>query len=121
MIAALVPAKALDQAKGRLAAALSEDERRLLALAMLEDVLRSLQAIPRIGLTAVVSPDDAVLSLPTHLPPQPIPPPPPPAAPPPSLATALGAEPIAEPPAVRGINQALSHARELLDPRGAGA
>ena len=37
MIAAIVPAKALDQAKGRLAALLSEGERRDLALAMLEE------------------------------------------------------------------------------------
>ncbi|HEU4759796.1 MAG TPA: 2-phospho-L-lactate guanylyltransferase [Dehalococcoidia bacterium] len=95
MIAALVPAKALDQAKGRLAAALGEDERRLLALAMLEDVLRSLQGVPRIELVAVVSPDEAVLS----------------------LAADLGAEPIAEPPSGRGINQALSHGRDRLAAR----
>ncbi len=99
MIAALVPAKALDQAKRRLAAALSEDERRLLALAMLADVVHSLQAVPRIDLTAVVSPDDGVLS----------------------LASSLAAVPIAEPPSVRGINQALSHARDLLVPRGVDA
>ena len=62
MIAALVPAKALDQAKGRLAAVLSEDERRELALAMLEDVLRALQAVSRLDLIAVVSPDAEVLA-----------------------------------------------------------
>jgi len=88
MIAALVPAKALDQAKGRLAALLPrQDERRQLALAMLEDVLRALQAVPCLDLIAVVSPDADVLG----------------------RARALGAEPITEPRQSRGINQALSH------------
>ena len=99
MIAALVPAKALDQAKGRLAAVLSEDERRRLALAMLEDVLRALQAVPPLDLIAVVSPDADVLA----------------------LARSLGAEPIAEPASVRGINQALAHALGVLAPRGIDA
>ncbi len=97
MIAALVPAKALDQAKGRLATVLPrQDERRRLALAMLEDVLRALQAVSRIDLLAVVSPDPDVLA---H-------------------AGSLGAEPIAEPASVRGINQALTHALGVLAPRG---
>ena len=43
MIRALVPAKALGEAKGRLASVLSEIERRKLALAMLEDVVRTLK------------------------------------------------------------------------------
>ena len=62
MIAALVPVKALDQAKGRLAALLSQEERRVLALAMLEDVLRALQAVPRVEHVAGVSPDTDVLA-----------------------------------------------------------
>ncbi len=62
MIAALVPAKSLDEAKGRLASILSEDERRRLALAMLEDLVRALQAVPRIDSISVVSPDAEVLS-----------------------------------------------------------
>ncbi|MBI2913936.1 MAG: 2-phospho-L-lactate guanylyltransferase [Chloroflexi bacterium] len=95
MIAALVPAKALDQAKGRLAALISEDERRRLALAMLEDVLRALQAVPCLDLIAAVSPDADVLA----------------------RARALGAEAIAEPPTVRGINQALAHALAALTER----
>ncbi len=99
MIAALVPAKALDQAKGRLAALLSEDERRRLALAMLEDVLRALQAVPSLDLIAVVSPDASVLA----------------------RAENLGAEPIAEPPTVRGINQALAHGLSLMARRGVDA
>jgi len=95
MIIALVPAKALDQAKGRLAALLGEDERRQLALAMLEDVIEALKAVPRIDLTAVVSPDAEALA----------------------LARELGAEAIPEPPSVRGLNQALSHAAGVLAPR----
>ena len=99
MTAALVPAKALDQAKGRLAAILSEEERRDLALAMLEDVLRALKAAPRIDLVAVVSPDAEVLA----------------------KAQALGAQPIAELPSARGLNQALRHGLSLLSPRGIDA
>ena len=60
MIAALVPAKALDQAKGRLAAILNENERRGLALAMLEDVLRVLRSAEVIESVSVVSPDESV-------------------------------------------------------------
>ncbi|MDO8615737.1 MAG: 2-phospho-L-lactate guanylyltransferase [Dehalococcoidia bacterium] len=99
MIAALVPAKALDQAKGRLAALLSEDERRRLALAMLEDVVRALQGAARIGLIAVVSPDAEVLA----------------------LARELGAQAIQEPSSVRGINQALSHALKIMSHRALDA
>ncbi len=95
MIAAIVPAKALDRAKGRLAALLSEAERRQLSLAMLEDVLKTLQAVPGLDLIAVVSPDREVLA----------------------LARELGAEAIAEPASVRGINQALSHAVRVLSER----
>jgi len=91
--AALVPAKPLDQAKGRLAALLSEDERRRLALAMLEDVLRTLGAVPAIDSIAVVSPDPDVLT----------------------LARELGANAIQEPESVRGINQALVHAIGMMD------
>jgi len=87
VIAALVPAKALDQAKGRLAAILNENERRGLALAMLEDVLRALRSAEVIESVSVVSPDESVLQ----------------------FARALGAEALEEPPSVRGINQALSH------------
>ena len=99
MIAALVPVKALDEAKGRLADLLAQDERRRLALAMLEDVLRALQAVPRIDHAAVVSPDSAVLD----------------------RARELDAEPIAEPASCRGVNQALSHASAALLDSGADA
>ncbi len=99
MIAALVPAKALDEAKGRLAVLLSEDERRRLAIAMLEDVLGALQAVPRLDLIAVVSPDADVLA----------------------RARALGARPIAEPRQSRGINRALAHALGLISSPGIDA
>lgn len=92
MISALVPAKSLDTAKGRLASLLTEDERRSLALAMLEDVVRALQAAQDIDSVHVVSPDAAVLQ----------------------KAAGLGAAPVEEPPSVRGINQALTHALETV-------
>jgi 2-phospho-L-lactate guanylyltransferase len=99
VIAALVPVKRLDEAKGRLAGLLTPDERRRLALAMLEDVLRALQAVPRIDQTAVVSPDAAALA----------------------RAEELGAEPLPEPPLCRGVNQALTHASTVLAGRAAEA
>ena len=99
MIAALVPAKALSQAKGRLAAVLSDEERRQLALAMLEDVLTALAGVPAIGRRAVVSPDAEVLA----------------------QAQRLGAVPIAEPPQSRGVNRALSYAAAQLSAQGAQA
>ena len=94
MIRALVPAKTLGEAKGRLAAVLSELERRALALAMLEDVLRALRAVPAIDSISVVSPDDEVLS----------------------LAARLGANPVAESASVRGLNQALNRAVSAMSP-----
>ena len=99
MIAALVPVKALNLAKRRLAALLSQEERRALALAMLEDVLRALQAVPRVDHLAVVSPDVDALA----------------------RAEELGAEPLSEPPLCRGVNQALAHASAALAGRGADA
>lgn len=96
MISALVPAKSLDQAKGRLASLLSEDERRRLALAMLEDVARALQAVPSIDAITVISPDDEVLA----------------------KARDLGAEGMEEPSSVRGINQALTHGMGALAAEG---
>ena len=98
MIAALVPVKALSAAKGRLAELLSDDERRRLALAMLEDVLRALAAVDRIDTAAVVSPDADVLA----------------------RARDLGARPIEEPSSSRGVNQALTLASRRLAGDGAG-
>ncbi len=99
MIAALVPAKALDDAKTRLAALLSENERRGLALAMLTDVLKALREVPRLDLIAVVSPDEDVLD---H-------------------ARKQGAEAIAEPANSHGINPALTYALGAISARGVGA
>jgi len=99
MIAAVVPVKRLDEAKGRLAALLAPDERRRLALAMLEDVLRAVQAVSRVDLVAVVSPDRDALA----------------------RASALGAQPIEEGPLVRGVNQALAQAARTLVDQGADA
>lgn len=96
MMAAIVPTKALDRAKGRLAGLLSEEERRDLALAMLEDVLRSLRSVARLETVVVVSPDDGALD----------------------LARSLGAEAVIERPSVRGINQALNQGVDYLAPRG---
>src|SRR6266487_4614296 len=55
--APLVPVKALAEAKGRLAPWLNPIERRLLALAMLEDVVAALQAVAGLERPAVISPD----------------------------------------------------------------
>ena len=99
MIATLVPAKALDRAKGRLAAFLTEDERRQLALAMLEDVVKALQAVPEIDSVAVISPDAEVLD----------------------AARALAADVIEEPPSVRGLNQALAHGLSVMSSRAPDA
>lgn len=96
MRAALVPAKSLDLAKGRLASLLSEEERRSLALAMLEDVIDALRGARQLDLVAVVSPDAEVLA----------------------KARDLGAAAIPEPPSVRGINQALQYATATLEKQG---
>jgi 2-phospho-L-lactate/phosphoenolpyruvate guanylyltransferase len=53
----LVPVKALTAAKGRLGPWLSPLERRLLAIAMFEDVVAALQATPGLAAPLVVSPD----------------------------------------------------------------
>jgi 2-phospho-L-lactate guanylyltransferase len=58
--APLVPVKALDDAKGRLAPALGPIERRLLTIAMLEDVVAALQATGGLEPPAVISPDREV-------------------------------------------------------------
>lgn len=94
MIRALVPAKALGEAKGRLSSVLSEVERRHLALAMLEDVVRVLKSVPAVESVSVVSPDSDVLS----------------------LAAELDALPVAESANVRGLNQALARALSSMSP-----
>jgi 2-phospho-L-lactate/phosphoenolpyruvate guanylyltransferase len=55
--APLVPVKALAEAKGRLSPWLTPIERRLLTIAMLEDVVAALQAVEGLERPAVISPD----------------------------------------------------------------
>jgi len=97
VIAALVPVKALSEAKGRLAAVLTSEERRRLALAMLADVVTALLGAASIAYIAIISPDKAVLK----------------------EAERLRARPLPEPPQVRGINAALSYGASLLAKEGA--
>jgi 2-phospho-L-lactate/phosphoenolpyruvate guanylyltransferase len=56
----LVPVKALAEAKGRLGPWLNPIERRLLTIAMLEDVVAALQAVPGLRRPAVISPDPEI-------------------------------------------------------------
>jgi 2-phospho-L-lactate guanylyltransferase len=56
----LVPVKALAAAKGRLGPWLGPLERRLLAIAMFEDVVAALRAVPGLEAPVVVSPDREV-------------------------------------------------------------
>jgi len=56
----LVPLKALAEAKGRLGPWLAPLERRLLAIAMFEDVVAALRAVPALERPVVVSPDREV-------------------------------------------------------------
>jgi 2-phospho-L-lactate guanylyltransferase len=92
VISALVPAKALDQAKERLAELLTEHERRSLSLVMLSDVLRALGAAQGVERAFVVSPDQDILR----------------------DAERLGADPIAQPASLSGINEALKHALRVI-------
>ncbi len=57
MIAAVVPVKSLDSSKSRLLPRLGADGARRLALAMLEDVLEALRAVPEIDIVSVTTPD----------------------------------------------------------------
>lgn len=97
MIAALVPVKALRHSKSRLRPVLSDEQRQALVMAMLEDVVGLLVALPALAITAVVSPDADVLA----------------------FARRLGAQPIEEPPQPRGLNAALTFASRALSGQGA--
>ena len=92
MITTLVPAKALDQAKGRLAELLTEHERRSLSLVMLADVLKAVNGARGVERTFVVSPDQDILR----------------------DAERLGADPISQPVSLSGINEALKHALRVI-------
>ena len=60
MLATTGPRQASDDAKGRLAPELGPIERRLLVIAMLEDVLTAITATAGLGTPLVVSPDREV-------------------------------------------------------------
>ncbi len=62
MLHAIVPVKSLSQAKSRLAEVLSPEQRRTLVLAMLRDVLTTLQATPSVHTITVISGDPVVRS-----------------------------------------------------------
>lgn len=97
MIAAVVPVKPLRDAKSRLKPLLLDSQRRALALAMIEDVLRILRSVPGILMTAVVTRDpDAA-----------------------ELARSLGVQPIAAPHGMRGVNEVLAHASQIIIRQGA--
>jgi 2-phospho-L-lactate/phosphoenolpyruvate guanylyltransferase len=82
----LVPVKALAAAKGRLHPWLSPLERRLLAIAMFEDVVAALQATPGLAAPLVVSPDREMWR----------------------RAEAIGCRVVEEPAAGEGLNAALA-------------
>jgi 2-phospho-L-lactate guanylyltransferase len=90
---AIIPVKQLSEAKSSLKPALTPEQRRELALCMLEDVLSTVEHTPPIKSTIVVSPDQQVLD----------------------FARSRGATPLTEPGA--GLNEALnlavSRAKEL--------
>jgi 2-phospho-L-lactate guanylyltransferase len=84
----LVPLKALAEAKGRLAPAVGPLQRRLLAIAMFEDVIAALQAVPGLPAPVVVSPDREVWR----------------------RADAMGCRVVEEPPGAGDLNGALAAA-----------
>jgi 2-phospho-L-lactate guanylyltransferase len=93
----LVPLKALAQAKGRLAPLLAPLQRRLLAIAMFEDVVAALQAVPALDPPVVVSPDREVWR----------------------RADAMGCRVVEEPPGTHDLNGALATAAAALRGRDA--
>ena len=92
MAVPLVPVKALAEAKGRLAPQVGPLPRRLLAIAMFEDVIAALQAVPALEAPVVVSPDREVWR----------------------RADALGCRVVEEPPGAGDLNAALEAAAATL-------
>ena len=84
----LVPVKALAEAKGRLAPEVGPLQRRLLAIAMFEDVIAAIQAVPALEAPVVVSPDREVWR----------------------RADALGCRVVEEPPGAGDLNRSLASA-----------
>ena len=95
MQVALLPVRALSNAKGRLGASLTPAQREALTREMLADMIGALALAGSIERTFVVSGDDRVLD----------------------EARRRGAEPLDE-GAVRGLNPAVSAAAALLEARG---
>jgi 2-phospho-L-lactate/phosphoenolpyruvate guanylyltransferase len=91
--APLVPVKALDEAKGRLAPALNPIERRLLVIAMLEDVVAALEGVPGLERPVVISPDREIWR----------------------RADAMGCRVVEEGPGAGDLNRSLLRAAELVD------
>src|SRR5829696_442354 len=89
----LVPLKALAEAKGRLAPEVGPLQRRLLAIAMFEDVSAALQAVPALAAPVVVSPDREVWR----------------------RADAMGCRVVEEPPGAGDLNAALASAAKSGD------
>jgi 2-phospho-L-lactate/phosphoenolpyruvate guanylyltransferase len=84
----LVPVKALAEAKGRLAPEVGPLQRRLLAIAMFEDVVAAIQAVAALEAPVVVSPDREVWR----------------------RADAMGCRVVEEPPGAGDLNAALVRA-----------
>jgi len=91
--APLVPVKALAEAKGRLAPWLGQIERRLLTIAMLEDVVAALQGVSGLERPAVVSPDPEIWR----------------------RADAMGCRVIEERPGAADLNRSLTRGAASLD------
>lgn len=85
--------KALADAKGRLAPWLDPIERRLLTIAMLEDVVAALQAVPGLERPAVISPDREIWR----------------------RADAMGCRVVEEEPGAADLNRSLALAAASLD------
>jgi 2-phospho-L-lactate/phosphoenolpyruvate guanylyltransferase len=92
----LVPVKALAEAKGRLAPEVGPLQRRLLAIAMFEDVVAALQAVAGLDRPVVVSPDREVWR----------------------RADAMGCRVVEEPPGAGDLNGALAAAAATTDGSG---
>ena len=92
----LVPVKALAEAKGRLAPEVGPLQRRLLAIAMFEDVVAALQAVAGLDRPVVVSPDREVWR----------------------RADAMGCRVVEEPPGIGDLNGALAAAAATANGSG---
>src|SRR4029453_8004386 len=93
----IVPLKALAEAKGRLAPEVGPLQRRLLAIAMFEDVVAALHAVPGLGGPGVFSPGREVWR----------------------RADAMGCRVVEEPPGAGDLNAALAAAAGSLGNRSA--